>query len=543
MRLNLHTRTLFIILLVIGAAVLFTLDRVEHYLESQRIERNTAMWADDAAQLLQAFFQNRITAMQALARLNEKTPPATTQTVFPQDAEALLRDIYGAEAAFLLDDDLQAKGAWVSRSEILTGATLAQYREVLAPLIERVRRTGQATVSPVVNVAQTDRGVLIVTPTQGKEREPLYSVGLFGFWDIARRRLNLGGSRFHGAIAITGPEGQRVPSSDSGLESAARVVALPVTDRIFQLEIEPPRPASASSRVARTAIWGLGLVLLLSFTLFYFALLKQSNKLRRTNLDLEAHARGTDEMNARLLRLNRELDDFAYTVAHDLKEPIRGIEGLTRLFMKEYGHQLDDKARDYLMFVKDSGKRMRQLVEDLLRLSRSGRRHYPREQVNMNELVAEVLASLQYAIREKEADVAIESDLPATVCDPVRISEVFQNLVTNALKFSNARRPEVRIGHERKNGASLFWVRDNGDGVPPEKREAIFRPFQRGESDSDLEGSGVGLAICKRVVEHHGGRIWAQDDHGRGAKFCFTLPAEPPPVREAGNRNPETAGA
>ncbi len=394
-----------------------------------------------------------------------------------------------------------------------------------------------------MNMAQTDQGVLIAAPMRDANGASLYAVGLFRFGDIVRRWLEIEVSHPGPAVPVADANNRGVQSSKSPAGNGARLITFQVADRTFRIEVEPPLHASGASRLTRTAIWGLGLVLLLSFTLFYFALLKQSNALQRTNRKLQAHAQHTEEMNARLLRLNRELDDFAYTVAHDLKEPIRGIEGLTRLFMKEYGHQLDQKARDYLMFVKESGKRMRRLVEDLLRLSRSGRRHYPWEQVNMNELVAEVIASLQYAIREKEADVAIESDLPAAICDPVRISEVFQNLVSNALKFSNARCPEVRIGCERRNGTSLFWVRDNGAGVPPEKRETIFRPFQRGDSDTDLEGSGVGLTICKRVVEHHGGRIWAEDHDGHGSKFCFTLPAEPPPLNEAGSRNPETAGA
>jgi len=144
----------------------------------------------------------------------------------------------------------------------------------------------------------------------------------------------------------------------------------------------------------------------------------------------------------------------------------------------------------------------------------------------MNELVSDIQDTLRYAIEENGATVRVAKDLPRVPCDRVRMAEVFQNLLSNALKFTNDRPPVISIGHEDADDASLFWVSDNGTGVEEKDHERIFQIFQQAQSRAGSDGTGVGLTICKRIVERHGGRIWVESAPGRGAKFCFTLPRQ-----------------
>jgi len=293
-----------------------------------------------------------------------------------------------------------------------------------------------------------------------------------------------------------------------------------VSDRLLVQEVSGGRGPT----FARAALWGLGALLILGFVLFHFMFEAKNRELKEHNHRMKQQARASQEANEKLLRANQELDDFSYTVSHDLKEPLRGIEGLTRLLLDEYGDKLDDTGREYLGFIRDSGVRMRRLVDDLLKLSRISRRKYPYEMVNFNELVREVLEALGYAIRERRAGVEVQQGLPHVSCDRVRMAELFQNLVSNALKFTNGREPVIRIGCEEQPSAYLFWVRDNGIGISAEDRERVFLVFQRLQAGKEAGGTGVGLTICKRIVERHGGRIWVESEPAVGSRFCFTLP-------------------
>lgn len=225
-----------------------------------------------------------------------------------------------------------------------------------------------------------------------------------------------------------------------------------------------------------------------------------------------------------LRRSNEDLQQFAYVASHDLQEPLRMISSYTQLLARRYQGKLDDKANEYINFAVDGAKRMQTLVQDLLRYSRAGTEAYHFQRMDLNEILARVLKDLQARIAETGAAVT-HDPLPTLSVDEVKVGQVFQNLVGNAMKFRRAEEaPRIHIGAERRGRDWLFSVRDNGTGFEPEYAEKIFIIFQRLHHVGKFEGTGIGLAIVKRIIEGHGGRIWAESQPGTGSTFRFTLP-------------------
>ena len=211
-----------------------------------------------------------------------------------------------------------------------------------------------------------------------------------------------------------------------------------------------------------------------------YILVEKNAALEQHSRNVEEHARFVTEANRKLLRSNREMDDFTYAVAHDLKEPLRGIETLSGLCLAESKDGLAPSLREYMELIRSSGIRMRRLVEDLLRFSRVVRKEYPCQSVPFRELIDEVTDTLRFS-GETAATIEVQPALPTLHCDRVRVFELFQNLLSNSLKFTNGAPPRIEIGHKhaRRGGENLFWVRDNGPGIPEEDRERIFQIFQR----------------------------------------------------------------
>jgi PAS domain S-box-containing protein len=237
----------------------------------------------------------------------------------------------------------------------------------------------------------------------------------------------------------------------------------------------------------------------------------------------EALARQTDE----LTRINAELEDFTHSVSHDLKEPLRGIEAFAGFLAEDYSDKLDEQGQRYVSILRESSVRMKDLIDDLLQLSRIGRSSYEYSVVLMRSLIEDVTLELSYAFQEKSVELRVDPALPAINCDKVRMREVFKNLISNAIKYNDKVVPRIDIGCRPENGAFTFAVRDNGIGVAPEFHDKIFKIFQRLHHRDEYEGTGVGLAICKKVVEGHGGRIWVESTPGQGTAFLFTIPREP----------------
>jgi len=232
-------------------------------------------------------------------------------------------------------------------------------------------------------------------------------------------------------------------------------------------------------------------------------------------------ARKMDE----LARSNTELEQFAYVASHDLQEPLRMVANYTQLLAERYRGQFDEQADKYIHYAVDGATRMQALIQDLLAFSRAGRRDNNVHNTDSNALVEQATKNLYAAIKESGA-VVTHDDLPTIAVNAIQITQLFQNLIANAIKFHGAEAPVVHISAERQGGEWIFAVADNGIGIAAEHSEVIFAIFQRLHTRSEYPGNGIGLSICKKIVERHGGRIWLDAKAGRGSTFKFTLPAE-----------------
>jgi len=242
----------------------------------------------------------------------------------------------------------------------------------------------------------------------------------------------------------------------------------------------------------------------------------------------EAALRGAHE---ELKRSNAELEQFAYVASHDLQEPLRMVSSYTQLLMRRYGDKLDGDAKEFTAFIVDGATRMKQLIEDLLAYSRVGTRDKNFKPVGAESPLERALANLRAAIQDSGATVTRDK-LPTVHCDEVQLAQLFQNLIGNALKFRKPdAAPAVHVGAADHGEEWEFTVRDNGIGIEPQYFERIFLVFQRLHNKGEYPGTGIGLAIVKKVVERHGGRIWVQSQLGAGTTFHFTMPKE----REAAN--------
>jgi signal transduction histidine kinase len=226
-----------------------------------------------------------------------------------------------------------------------------------------------------------------------------------------------------------------------------------------------------------------------------------------------------------LRKTNEELKNFAYIVSHDLKTPITYIQGFSSLLLENYQEELDEKGRRCLERIMASTRRMEVLISDLLALSRLGQVVGTFKVVPSLEIVEDVTSGLQDRLKAKRIELVVEDNLPTIYCDENRLSQVFDNLIVNAIKFmGNTKNPKIEIGYEDSGDFHQFYVRDNGIGIDPKNHQKIFEKFHRLKEIEDDEGTGLGLAIVDRIVNNHGGKVWVESEPGKGATFYFTLP-------------------
>lgn len=234
--------------------------------------------------------------------------------------------------------------------------------------------------------------------------------------------------------------------------------------------------------------------------------------------------RALQQANERLKSSNERLEHFAYAASHDLQEPLRMVSSYLQLIQRRADDELTDETREYLEYAVDGADRMGAMIEGLLQYSRVETQGNPFEPVDLNDVVANVRTDLDVRISESDAEITVE-ELPRVAGDEIQLRQVFQNLVTNAIVYSGDDRPRIHIDAERSGEMWTVSVQDRGIGIEPEYQDKIFEVFQRLHAESEHPGSGIGLALCERIVERHGGDISVDSEPGEGATFSFSLPA------------------
>jgi light-regulated signal transduction histidine kinase (bacteriophytochrome) len=249
----------------------------------------------------------------------------------------------------------------------------------------------------------------------------------------------------------------------------------------------------------------------------------KSRELYEANQQLARQAAGLAAQAAELKRSNIELERFASVASHDLQEPLRMVASYTQLLARRYRGRLDADADDFIRFAVDGATRMQALIDNLIMYSRVSTKEQHFEPIDCDDVLDRALANLQ-AAREDSGAIITRSKLPTVYADGSQLAQLFQNLVGNAIKFRGECRPLIRIGARRDADGWAFSVRDNGIGIDPKYVDQLFVVFKRLHTQSEYPGTGIGLAICRKIVERHGGRIWIESVPEQGTTFHFTLP-------------------
>ncbi|MFH1560135.1 MAG: CHASE4 domain-containing protein [Chloroflexota bacterium] len=293
-----------------------------------------------------------------------------------------------------------------------------------------------------------------------------------------------------------------------------------VLSRLARLSADVNHISASSNPTARVSVAGRDELSDLGSTIngMLGALERSQAEYKRVEEDMAHQAQ-------ELARSNTELEHFAYVTSHDLQEPLRMVASYTQLLARRYKGQLDTDADEFIAYAVNGVTRMQALINDLLAYSRVNSKGNPFGPIDCSFVVDQVLSNLQEAIRDSSAVVTHDA-LPTVLGDSMQLTQLFQNLVGNAIKFHGENPPRVHLSAERKGKEWLFSIRDNGIGIDPQYAERIFLLFQRLHSRNEYPGTGIGLTVCKRIVERHGGSIWVDSEPGKGSTFCFTIPTE-----------------
>jgi light-regulated signal transduction histidine kinase (bacteriophytochrome) len=331
------------------------------------------------------------------------------------------------------------------------------------------------------------------------------------------------------------PMARAVAAYDSdGMRDAGRRGAAPYGSRLGTVEIMGRwwtlyyAPQGSLQTRAQTALEWLPLLIGLLVAVLAAWLLNTAQRTERRAVALAE--RMTEDLRAsqtELARSNAELERFAYVASHDLREPLRSVTGFLGLLSRRYRDRLDEDGREFVDLAVDGAKQMDALIADLLEYSRVGRRETAPEAIDVEAAWDVAVRNLSAAIAESGAEITA-GPLPAVLADRGEMVQVLQNLLGNAIKYRGDHQPRIHVEAARRGDEWEISVTDDGPGIDPRHHERIFVLLQRLHRRDEVEGTGIGLSICKKIIERHGGRIWVESAEGEGARFAFTLPAATP---------------
>ena len=374
-----------------------------------------------------------------------------------------------------------------------------------------------------IEIGRFDIGLIRLLDTKGESLEPVVSRGYRDANNVRSHRTKIDGytsgagtsrviddKKVH-VVDLTQTSGMRTFRK----EGVCKLVAIPLRRHedvlgVIQLGSRTAREFRDTELRILEAIGGQAGIAIQKARLY-----------EETRRAQEALAEKAEE----LARSNTELQHFAYVASHDLQEPLRMVASYVQLLARRYKGELDSEADEFIGFAVDGATRMQALINALLDYSRIGTKGKPFEPTDCEKILQVALKNLQLAVEENRAIVTHDS-LPTVMGDATQLGQLFQNLIGNAIKFRGDKPPEVHVSAERNGKDWHFFFRDNGIGIDPKFSERIFVIFQRLHSKGEYPGTGIGLALCKKIVERHGGRIWVESEPGKGATFRFTIPHE-----------------
>jgi signal transduction histidine kinase len=286
------------------------------------------------------------------------------------------------------------------------------------------------------------------------------------------------------------------------------------------------------NEINKLTIW-LSLGILSFIFMMLIVYIRKNKQEKRLNQQLEAYNHQIEDQNKQLAEINQELKQFTSVASHDLKSPLRTVASFSNLLQRRYKDQLDEAAQEYLDFIQSGVKRMISMLDDLLSYAKVGKKDIPLKWIDSSEILDEALFNLQENIRVEGAEVNIDkTSLPKIKANRTLMVQLFQNLIANAIKFRSSKAPIVTVNCSPNGKTHTFMVKDNGIGIDPEFKDKIFEMFGRINGKTEYEGTGIGLATCKKIVNNHGGEIWVESENGKGSTFYFSIPKEKEPILE-----------
>jgi signal transduction histidine kinase len=513
--------------------------------ERVTLQRHTATTSQQLQIRIEGLVKSRLAALNLLAdRWVERVPPDFSQERFMAFSEALFRHYPGFAAINWIDSqgNLQWSYAGDPRETPVVSKNLHHhptpgYRESF----EKARQGLEPSITPTVEIEQGKTGFEVFIPLLHDNSIQGYLNGVFWVEQIICASLP-DYLLYDFSIRIF-EEDRLVYSSEEAQRASAQAGEqrdIILGERKWQLELERKRDLGSAIYSHNLTFLTFGLLLSAGLSMLFHLLLKKMEMYRksrdeaihevRERAKAEKALRENEEKLERLLAeintRNSEMESFIYTVSHDLKTPIVTIEGFIGALREDFGDLITKESDRYLQYMSDAALKMESLIGDLLNLSRIGRVNGKREVFPLSEVIGEILRLLEQQIAERCITVHVQQDLPEVYGEKERIAQVVDNLLSNAVKYIGYDNPDptIEVGFEALDGKNVFFVRDNGIGIEERYFEKVFQIFQRLPSGKRAgNGTGIGLAIVKRVVEHHGGKVWLSSEPGKGSTFFFTL--------------------